>query len=53
MKLFETLKNPVALVGQGFLAGAFLFFTVVSPSGGDVAPAAPAATGSVLSDLQV
>ncbi len=27
MKLWEKLQNPFALVGQGFLAGAVLFWT--------------------------
>ena len=45
MKLRETLKSPTALAFQGFIAGAFLFFTVhpMAPSQDE----APIQTGAM------
>ena len=40
MKLLERLKSPPALTFQGFVAGAFLFFTVhpLAPAQEEVPP---------------
>jgi hypothetical protein len=52
MKLRDRLQSPLALVLQGFAAGALLFFGL-QPSGGSApAPAPPASDGSVLDSLQ-
>ena len=51
MKLSKKLQSPFALVVQGFLMGAFLFFAVQPLTGTEPAP--PPAGESVLSDLQV
>jgi hypothetical protein len=45
MRLRERLKSPTALAFQGFLAGAFLFFTVHPLAPGQDAP--PAKTGAM------
>jgi len=45
MKLRERLKSPTALAFQGFLAGAFLFFTVHPLSAGQ--DEMPAETGAM------
>ena len=51
MKLSNKLQSPGALVLQGFLVGAVVFFTLQPLSGADTAPPSPGA-GSVLSDIQ-
>jgi hypothetical protein len=51
MKLSNKLQSPAALVLQGFLVGAAVFFTLQPLSGADTAPP-PAAAPSVLSDIQ-
>ena len=43
MKLLKTLGNPMALVAQGFLAGATLFFATHPQTGRDAAAAAVSA----------
>lgn len=40
-KLRERLENPFALVGQGFVLGAILFFATNPESGAASAGAAP------------
>ncbi|HWT12253.1 MAG TPA: hypothetical protein VN231_05835 [Allosphingosinicella sp.] len=50
MKLSKKLQSPFALTVQGFLAGAFLFFTLHPLAASDPAPA-PVAGESVLADL--
>lgn len=40
MKLLKKLGNPMALVAQGFLLGATLFFATHPETGRDVAAAA-------------
>jgi hypothetical protein len=50
MKLLKTLQNPFALIGQGFLVGALIFFAVRPGGSGSEAP--PSESGSVLSTLQ-
>lgn len=37
MKLLKTLGNPMALVAQGFLLGATLFFATHPETGRDIA----------------
>ena len=51
MKFWKKLQNPFVLVGQGFLVGALMFWTMQPDSA--AAPAdSPDSTGSVLSTLQ-
>lgn len=52
MKLWSKLKSPGALVLEGFLAGALIFFTL-EPLEPRTGADAPAAGGSVLSTLEV
>ena len=51
MKYRKKLQNPFALVGQGFVIGAFLFWTTHP---GSAAPAAnePAASESILAGVR-
>jgi hypothetical protein len=44
MKVWNPLKNPFVLVGQGFLAGGLLFWTVQ----GDAVPQASAQAPSII-----
>lgn len=51
MKLSSKLQSPAALVFEGFLAGAVIFFTLQPLARAD-APPPPPPTESVLSDLE-
>jgi hypothetical protein len=52
MRFRKALQSPAALVLHGFVAGAFLFFTVHPLAGGTPSQDWPA-TESVLSGLEV
>ena len=51
MKLRKKLQNPFALVGQGFLVGAILFWTT-HPGGAASTPDQPVASQSILAEVQ-
>lgn len=51
MKFSNKLQSPAALVAQGFLVGALVFFTLQPLSGADTAPPPPAME-SVLADIE-
>ena len=51
MKFMKKLQNPFALVGQGFLIGAALFWTT-QPGAAAPAPDRPIASQSILSEVQ-
>ena len=54
MKLLKKMDSPMALVVQGFVAGAVLFFTLQPLAGADrEPPSAAAGEGSVLESLQI
>ena len=50
-RVWKRLQNPFALVAEGFLLGAILFFTLHPFA--EAAPVAPSSGGSLLSNLQV
>ena len=52
MKLLRMLKNPMALVVQGFAVGAFLFVVANPVAPLDRAPAPQPAGDSILSSLE-
>ena len=49
--MWKRLQNPFALVAEGFLLGALLFFTLHPFA--EAAPVAASDSGSLLSNLQV
>ena len=51
MKFVKKLQNPFALVGQGFLVGAALFWTT-HPGAAAPAPEQPIASQSILAEVQ-
>ena len=53
MNLLSKLQSPVALILQGFVAGALLFFAFGPIGGGGRAPASTVGGGSVLATLQM
>jgi hypothetical protein len=53
MQLLRMLKNPVALMVQGFAVGAFLFIVANPVAPLDVAPTPQPAGESILSTLEV
>ena len=53
MKLLKKMDSPMALVVQGFVAGAVLFFTLQPLAGADREPPSAAGEGSVLESLQI
>ena len=53
MKLWKKMESPLALVVQGFVAGAVLFFTLQPIAGADREPPNTAGEGSVLESLQI
>lgn len=52
MNLWNKLQSPVALILQGFLLGALLFFTLQPAAGADRSPRQTTG-GSVLATLQM
>jgi hypothetical protein len=52
MNLLSKLQSPAALILEGFIAGAILFFAL-GPIGGGRAPASTLGGGSVLATLQM
>ena len=53
MKLWKKMDSPLALIVQGFAAGAILFFTLQPLAGADRQPPSAAGEGSVLEGLQI
>ena len=53
MKLSKKLESPLALIVQGFAAGAILFFTLQPLAGADRQPPSSPSEGSVLETLRV
>lgn len=53
MKLWKKMESPMALIVQGFVAGAVLFFTLQPLASADRAPPSGTGGGSVLENLQV
>ena len=53
MKFWKKMESPTALIVQGFVAGAVLFFTLQPLAFADREPPSAAGEGSVLESLQV
>ena len=52
MKILRTLQNPFALVAEGFIAGAILFYATIPPAPeiAGPAPTAEAASAQEISE---